>query len=155
MKKYSIAFLFLLSTSFVFASSPILKSQSEYQSDSEKICAKKWTKRGELDQRMYAYCVGGQMDGYGELKVQVSQYGDHAFFAAVSYPYCSKKWTERGVSNTRMIAHCLDQEIEGWKNVVYFRKQHGEDKVDEIVAEAISDYSSWNMAAYKVENHFE
>jgi len=155
MKTYPIALLILVSTSFAFASPPTLKSKSEYQSDSEQICAKDWTKRGELDQRMYDYCLGGQMDGYAELSEQVSQYGAQAFFTDVSYPYCANEWTERGVVNTRMIAHCLGQEIEGWKDVEYFRKQHGAGKVDVIVSGAITQYSSWNMAAYQVKNNFE
>jgi hypothetical protein len=155
MQKNLIGLLFLLAANFAIAAPPTLKSESEYRKDSQQICAKKWTKRGELDQRMYNHCLGGQDDGYAELNVQVSQYGNQAFFSNVSYGYCSEKWTERGVANTRMIAHCLGQEIEGWKDVEYFRKQYGTEKVNPIVSEALADYSSWNMAAYTVKNQFE
>jgi Zn-finger nucleic acid-binding protein len=128
-----------------------LKSQELYLNDSHVICADKWTKRGELDNRMYNHCMKGQMEGYEEVKTY-HQYVDQKFYSQIAYPYCSKKWTKRAVVDTRMLAYCLNQEIEGIKDVMYYREQYSSQQVNSIVGKAISQYGSWNMAAYKVKN---
>jgi len=149
----SLLILFFLSSS-AFAEQPNLKPQHEYQTNSKEICHQKWNKRGELDQRMYQYCYEQQMEGYRKLK-HLHQYADQKFYSEVSYPYCTQKWTKRGVSNPRMISYCLEQEVEGIKDVMYYREQYGEDKVNKIANKAIYQFNSWNMAAYKVKQHFD
>ena len=54
-----------------------------------------------------------------------------------------------------MMAHCLNQEVEGIKDIMYYRQQYGEDKVNQIVGQALANFNSWNMAAYKVRQYFE
>ncbi len=154
MKKWIILILALTLPSSAIAEAPKLKSENEFQRDSQQICTQKWTKRGELDKRMYDHCMEGQMDGYEELK-QLHQYADQDFYSETAFPYCSAKWTKRGVSDARMMAHCLNQEVEGIKDVMYYRKQYGESKVNEIAGRALAQFKSWNMAAYKVKQYFE
>lgn len=154
MLKHTLAAL-LTSLSFAaMAGTPVLKSKEEYQKDSQQICYKKWNKQGNLDRRMYNYCMEGQMDGYKELNY-LHQYANQKFYSDFAFPHCRDKWTKRGVSDTRMMAHCLNQEVEGIKDVMYYREQYGEDKVNQIVSQALADFGSWNMAAYKVKQYFE
>ena len=133
---------------------PILKSREQFQEDSHQICLDKWTKRGEIDNRMFNHCMEGQMDGYSEL-LQLHQYAEQSFYAGTSFPYCQNKWTKRGISDARMMAHCLNQEVEGIKDVMYYREQYAEEKVNQIAGSALSQFHSWNMAAYKVKQHFQ
>ena len=133
---------------------PILKSKERFQEDSKQICYEKWTKRGELDSRMYNHCMETQMDGYSEL-LKLQQYSEQSFYSGTSFPYCQKKWTKRSISDARMMAHCLQQEVEGIKDVMYYREQYGEERVNQIARSALSQFHSWNMAAYKVKRHFQ
>ena len=154
MNKTILTALLLCFSTVSLAEAPELKSKEAYEKDSQQICYDKWNKRGELDRRMYNHCMEGQMDGYEELK-HLHQYADLNFYSDTSFPYCRDKWTKRGISDTRMMAHCLNQEVEGIKDVVYYRKQYGEDKVSQIAGRAIAQFKSWNMAAYKVKQYFE
>ncbi|RRS07221.1 hypothetical protein EAG18_18370 [Pseudoalteromonas sp. J010] len=138
----------------VLAETPKLKSKDDYRNDSHQICVKKWTKRNELDRRMYNHCMEGQMEGYEKVK-ELHLYADQDFYSKTAYPYCIKNWTKRGVVDTRMLAHCLEKEVEGIKDVMYYRKQYGEEQVNKIVGRALSRYGSWNMAAYSVEKAIE
>ena len=149
MKNLVVATCLLLLSSITFAAEPQLKSKAEYKSDSQQICVKNWTKRGELDRRMYNHCMEGQMEGYDKVK-DLHQYANQDFYSKTAYPYCLKNWTKRGVVDTRMLAHCLEQEIEGIEDVMYYRKQYGAEQVNKIVGRALSMYGSWNMAAYSV-----
>ncbi|QAB14230.1 hypothetical protein [Hydrogenovibrio thermophilus] len=154
MKKYFIAVLLYIISMPTSAGSIDLKSKESYEKDSQQICYQKWNKRGELNSRMYKHCMEGQMDGYKELKY-LHQYANQSFYSETAFPYCRDKWTKRGISDTRMMAHCLNQEIEGIKDVMYYREQYGEDTVNRIVARALVQFGSWNMAAYKVKRYFE
>lgn len=154
MKNLLLLMTILLLPSITLAEPPKLKSQEEYSEDSKQICYEEWNKRGNLDQRMFSYCYEQQMEGYRKLK-HLHQYADQSFYSDTSYPYCSEKWTKRGVANPRMISYCLEQEIEGIKDVMYYREQYGEAKVNEIASRAIYQFNSWNMAAYKVKQHFD
>lgn len=136
------------------AEEPQLKSRSEFLTDSQQICNANWTKRGELDVRMYDYCMRNQMDGFEKL-VELHQYASQNFYSEIAFPYCSEKWTKRGVSDASMMAYCLNQEVEGAKDVMYYRKTYGENKVNEIVGVALAQFKSWHMAAYKVKQNFE
>jgi hypothetical protein len=154
MKQLFILILLVLFPIIVIANDIELKAESEFNKDSQEICYKKWNKRGELDQRMFNHCMKGQQEGYEELK-QLHQYSDQGFYSGTSFPYCKKKWTKRGVSDARMMAYCLNQEVEGVKDVMYYREQYGEDNVNKIAGRALVSFNSWNMAAYKVKQHFE
>jgi hypothetical protein len=41
-----------------------------------RLCSEKWTKRGELDQEMFNYCVGNNREGYEKLVAEVTKYND-------------------------------------------------------------------------------
>ena len=154
MIKGILTVLILVISTASLAETPVLKSKDAYKEDSHKICHDKWTKRGELDRRMYNYCMQMQMDGYNEL-VQLHQYANQDFYSKTAFPYCQDKWTNRGVTDTRMMAHCLNQEVEGIKDVMYYREKYGEDRVNQIAGRALAQFKSWQMAAYKVKQHFE
>ena len=131
-----------------------LRSKEDYRSDSNQICAKNWTKRGELDKRMYDHCMEGQMEGFNKL-IALHEYVNQDFYSKTAYPYCLKNWTKREIVDTRMLSHCLNQEVEGIKDVMYYREQYGVEKVNKIADRALSRYSSWRMAAYSVKKAIE
>lgn len=150
-------FVILVMFSFnnlAFAETPKLKTKDGYENDSYEICVKEWTKRGELNRRMYNYCMEQQMKAYYKLK-ELHFYADQSFYSDIAYPYCMKDWSKRGVVNTRMLVYCLEQEVEGIKDVMYYRKQYGEESVNKIAGLALETYGSWRMAAYSVEQAFE
>jgi hypothetical protein len=137
------------SSSRSISTSVSIKSKAEYSSDSQRICKDKWTKRGELDSRMFDYCMKQKAEAYEQLR-SLQKYSNQRFYSEVAFPYCNSEWTKRGVTDTRMLVYCLENEIEGIKDVEYFRKQYGDDKVNRIVAEALSRYGSWRMVAYSL-----
>jgi len=131
-----------------------LKTKEDYRGDSNNICTKNWTKRGDLDQRMYDYCMEGQMKGYDKL-ISLHEYADQGFYSEIAYPHCLREWTKRGVVDTRMLSHCLDDEVEGVKDVDYYRKEYNAKQVNKIADRALSKYGSWKMAAYAVKQAIE
>lgn len=154
MKLFVASLIFLLSAPVLASGAPSLKTEEQYRQDSHRICSEEWTKRGELDRRMYNYCMEQQSEAYQELLV-LHKYADQAFYADTAFPYCSKEWTKRGITNVRMTVYCLNQEVEGIRDVMYFREQYGESQVNAIVSSALSRFGSWRMAAYQVKRHFE
>ena len=154
MRKALLIISCLTFTSSVFADAPKLKSKENYKSDSQQICTKKWTKRGELDHKMYNYCIKYQMEGYERVK-GLHVYADQYFYSNVAYPYCINKWTKRGLVDTSMLAYCLENEIEGIQDVMYYRKRYDEAQINKIVDRALSKYGSWNMVAYSVKQATE
>ncbi len=131
-----------------------LKSKEDYRNGSHQICEKKWTKRGEIDERMYDHCMEGQMEGYHKLK-SLHKYADQEFYSKIAYPYCLKNWDKRGIVDTRMLSYCLDQEVEGMQDVVYYRKQYDAEQVNKIADRALSKYGSWKMASYSLKKATE
>ncbi len=131
-----------------------LKSKADYTSDSNLICARNWTKRGELDQRMYDHCMEGQMEGYDKLKTLHAFIGEE-FYSKTAYPHCVKNWSKRGVVDTRMLSHCLDQEVESVKDLQYYREQYDAEQVNKIANRALYKYGSWKMTAYSVKQAIE
>ncbi|WP_165726475.1 hypothetical protein [Pseudoalteromonas sp. SA25] len=128
---------------------------NNYISNSMAICKKEWTKRGQLDNRMYQHCLKGQLSGIDKVDELNKKYSEREFYFLIAYPYCIKKWTTRGVANPRMIAHCLNSEIEGKKDVDYYRDNYERAAIDKIVETALNKYQSWNMAAYSIKRRIK
>lgn len=125
------------------------KTKAQYHDDSMTICRESWTKRGELDLKMYLHCLEGQEEGYNEV-LSMGKYVKEDFYKNIGFPHCYRQWTKRGVTDTRMLAHCLKQEIDSYNDVVYYRNQYDADSVNAVVSNALVRFGSWNMAAFKV-----
>lgn len=134
--------------------SPLLKTEGEFDSDSRTICTKKWTKRDNLNSEMYSYCLRSQREDYQEL-ITLDKYSNQSFYSDVAFPHCNQKWTKRGITNVSMLTYCLKQEVDGIEDVMYYRKKYGVNNVNAIVGDAIARYGSWNMAAYQVKQAFD
>lgn len=135
--------------------SNLLKKESEYENDSRIICTNKWTKRGELDNKMYLYCLKQQDEGYTEIVALDKLYAEQPFYTKTAFPHCNDKWTKRGITDTNMLSYCLKSEVEGMKDIMYFQEKYGDENVNNVAAMALAQFGSWNMAAYKVKQHFE
>jgi len=93
-----------------------------------KHCRAKWTKLGVLQQDMYDYCVGQDLDGQKEIEFFQLQYSNNSWFSKFAYPACDQKWTKEGVKQLDMIAYCLKQEKDGIDELNYTKQQSGYDK---------------------------
>lgn len=129
------------------------KSKEEFMNDSSQICDSQWRKRGVLNGRMYAYCMGEKVEKYKEIKY-LKPVADKDF-SETAYPYCYDKWTKRGLSDTNMISYCLKNEIEGIKDIRYYYETYDNNEVRRIVNTYMSRNGSWNFTAYMVKKRFE
>lgn len=138
-----------------FAAAPSLKSPDQYRQYSQQICRDEWTTRGDLNQRMYRFCMEQQTEAHKDLLHLHRQHGDQSFYADTAFPHCSDQWTNRGVTNVRMKVHCLNQEVEAVKDLMYLRDKHGAGIVDPIAERGLRRFGSWRMAAYTVERELQ
>lgn len=151
MFKFRLLLLGIISTSVVAtANANQLKSDEEYKADSDVLCKEQWTKRGELNSRMYQYCMSKKMDGLAELKHLHKTYNSQRFYSDIAYPHCVDKWTQRDIADASMLSYCLTQEVEGYKDYEYYRGKFSALEVDAISKNAIQRFGSWRMVSYKL-----
>lgn len=94
----------------------------EILADFEKHCKKENTKKGELNQEMYDYCIKQEMEGYDNLKFLESKYKDLSWLTDLEVKI-KEYWTKEGVVNWQMVNYNLDKEIEASSEVEYGLKQ--------------------------------
>lgn len=116
-------------------------------SDAQRVCTTEWTKRGELDQRMYNHCIEQQNESISGLAHIIDTQKGHRRYP-LSLAYCYQEWRKQGISNPRMTEHCMEQEIEAWKDIDYYRGIYNSDTVDNLVHKGMMRYGSWRMGVY-------
>lgn len=86
--------------------------------DCDSYCKKEWTKRGELDERMYNYCVQKEKEGYDKMRGLEQKHK--------SYPWVEKlkndiitKWSKSGVTQWQMVGYNLEKEIDAYLDIEY------------------------------------
>jgi len=140
MKKYLL--LVLLLPSLVNAAT----FPSKESARSGEHCKSEWTKRGELDQRMYDYCMKREGEGYAEALILMEKYKNQPWIQDV-INFSIKEWTKAGVRQDSMVKFSMAKIIDGWEDMVYESKQPGFNK-----AKHQSCQSKWgvqfNMVAY-------
>ena len=92
-------------------------------SNSEIFCTDKWTKRGELDNRMYHYCLEREEEGWFEAKNLYNNYINYPWIDSL-LDFAIQKWTKRGVIQYRMVAYQMNLEIEGYLDIEYLKNNN-------------------------------
>ena len=149
MKILIFLFVFLLNFNTIRAETYFDKNESDVLNDSKSICTDQWTKRGVLDDRMFNYCMRVKQEGFNKF-LEINKYKNQSFYSDIAYPYCAGQWVKRGVFDAEMMSFCLNQEIEGVKDVIFYRKEYGDEIINPIVEDALSRFKSWNMASYLI-----
>lgn len=122
----------------------------------EKHCEQKWTERGELNSRMYRYCMNQQEDGFYRAKLLYRTYsagGEKVPDMDGILAFAHSKWAHGRGGNYewRMVAFEMKKQIDGYLETQYIASsgavsQSGQDRC----------YSKWlqmgrplwNMVAY-------
>lgn len=117
--------------------------------DAQSVCTTEWTKRGELNQRMYNHCMEQQRESITGLTYIIDTQKGHRRYP-LSLAYCYQEWRKQGISNPRMTEHSMEQEIEAWKDIDYYRGIYNSDTVDNLVHKGMMRYGSWRMGVYHV-----
>ncbi len=107
--------LMLLGISIV-ANSASLKSFSN--KSAEGHCKKAWTKRGQIDVKMFDFCMNNQKEGYSNAKHYLKEYSGVSFLNEI-VSYAQKKWLTRKQFDYSMVAYEIKQESEGFLDVEY------------------------------------
>lgn len=89
---------------------------------SDELCKAQWTKRGELDQGMYDYCMERESEGYDEALLLIKRYNQQPWIQAV-IDFAIKKWTKTGIRQDSMVHYAIQQMTEGWEDLAYEAKQ--------------------------------
>jgi len=92
-------------------------------SHSESYCADRWTKRGELDRRMYNFCLDQEEEGWFEAKGLYYKYIDYPWIDTL-LDFSIEKWSERGIIQYRMVGYQMGIEIEGYLDIEYLKKNN-------------------------------
>lgn len=88
----------------------------------DSYCREEWTKRGELDQRMFKFCVGKETKGHAEIKEVLKKFGQQPWMATL-FPAVWAEWTKRGVTQYSMVAYALKKEADSFLDYEYERKK--------------------------------
>ena len=111
--------LILLFTFFLFNSISAASNFPKYdESQPDKLCKDKWTKRGVLDENMYNYCMGNAQDGYNEAFDIYKEFQTMDWINDV-LKHSYEKWTERGNTDYRMFAYEMNLQKEGFLDLEY------------------------------------
>ena len=105
--------------------------------DMDTHCRAEWTKRGELDKRMYDYCIKQEKEGYDEMLYIIEKNKNYEWLQDLKSDIIIK-WTKAGVTQWRMVGYALEQELDAYLDLQY-GLSHGEfNKADYNVC-----YTKW------------
>ena len=119
------------------------------------FCEDKWTKRGELDQKMFNYCMRQQSDGHDkalslEAKHSVNGSKPVELFDQV-IQFSLEKWAKPSKYQMNMVAYEMEKQVEGFLDVDYLVSQGKTDAG--LVNQCRTKWlPQWNMVAYCLEN---
>jgi hypothetical protein len=119
----------------------------------DAYCRNEWTKRGELDQNMFDFCVAQEKKGYDDLIDAVKKYGKNEWAASLFNAIWSE-WTKRGVTQYRMVAYNMSREGDAFLDYQYEAKQPKYDaaKMAACAAEWQHHASRWTQTMYCYKN---
>lgn len=120
------------------------------------FCEKKWTKRGELNQRMYNYCMRQQRNGVVELNMLLENHGpggtkDELPNLSEVLDYALERYTNPSNYQMNMVRYSVNTMIEGFLDVQYGYSQ-GEFNEEQIKACASERAPQWDMIHYCLKN---
>lgn len=119
----------------------------------DSFCRDEWTKRGELDQRMFRYCVSQETRGHAEMLATLKKFDSKPWMSAL-FPAIWMEWTKRGITQYRMVGHALKQECDKFLDYEYERKQSqfNARKMDACAQEWRLHASRWSMTVHCYKN---
>ena len=109
-------------------------------------CQEQWTKRGVLDQSMYNYCVGKDIEGYQNLSYLVQKYNNLTWIQKAINDSVNKR-TKKGSRQDSMVYYSLNQMIDGWEELSYQSKQPNFNKARYQMCQQKWDFD-FNMVLY-------
>ena len=93
---------------------------SEYKT----LCEEEWTKKGVIDQRMVAHCIGEQQKGYQEVQFLIKKFENRKWIqGAVNISI--NKWIKKGLRDDRMVAYELTNITDGFEELVIASNKPG------------------------------
>ncbi len=118
-------------------------------SNAEAHCRGEWTKRGELNNRMYNHCLGIEKAGHANMLHVLTEYGTQEWMATL-FPAIWNAWTKRGVTQYQMVGYNLKNEADKFLDFKYEGKQPSYDrsKMNRCVGQWRGDDSRWSMTMY-------
>lgn len=85
----------------------------------DKYCKDEWTKMGQLNQRMYDFCMKQEQKGFDQVQLVRKELGTQAWFTNFVDKQCHEHWTKAGVIQFNMVAACFRTEKEGHDEMAY------------------------------------
>lgn len=117
-------------------------------------CDRKWTKRGERDDRMFDHCVKTQAKGFEEIKDALVEYKGTPFIANM-FINLIDTWTERDFTDYRLIASELRDNGESYLNIEW-ELNNADDEVRPILrTHLIYTFNPKNASYRSVEREIE
>jgi len=116
----------------------------------KSLCKEKWSKRGVLDQRMYDYCLGQDLDSYKDLQYLISQSSEIPGIGNI-LEFSIDKWYQSDA--WRMVRYEVDKQKEGFLDVEYMMS-NGEslEKLNSCKSQWLKlDSPQWDMVRYCLE----
>lgn len=118
-------------------------------------CEDQWTKRGNLDRKMYNYCMERQVDGYNDAMSLMKKYSSIADIDKIAN-YSVRKWLKARQYQYEMVAYEMERQIDSFLNVAYGVKSGDYTEAD--VLPCLSkwyrgDKPQWDMVAYCLERN--
>jgi hypothetical protein len=71
-------------------------------------CRDQWTKRGELDDQMYRFCVKRAHEGYLDFVHAINEYKNERRLVN----FVQSKWTKRGIRNDALMGFEMKMQID-------------------------------------------
>jgi hypothetical protein len=86
-----------------------------------EFCSGKWTERGVLDDRMFNYCMGQQVDGHAKALDLYDKYTNIEPVGLIDdvVRFALTKWATRREYQMDMVAYEIEQQGEAFLNIAY------------------------------------
>tara|TARA_B100000575_G_C23054426_1_gene606968 strand:+ start:517 stop:981 length:465 start_codon:yes stop_codon:yes gene_type:complete len=116
MKKI-VLFLFIIFISFSYKNIILANNFFYDLSKVTDTCKEKWTERGELDERMFQYCMKQQDEGYKDaVYLMENKYQNIPLIDQV-LTYAMNKWLTRKEYDYNMVRYEIEEQSEGYLDV--------------------------------------
>jgi hypothetical protein len=119
------------------------------KSNVDTFCRGEWTKRGELDQSMFGYCVRKETDAHADLRATLKRLKLEKWTQGL-FPRIWAEWTKAGVTQYTMVAYGLKGEEDSLKTYRYDWEHHTvtEAKAKECSEKWEGNSKQWTMTVY-------
>ncbi len=114
----------------------------------EEHCTEEWTKRGELDKRMFSHCVRTETAAHAKMLATLKKQGKQSWMQ-VAFPAVWDKWTKRGITRYSLVAFSIERESDSFLTYEYEKKQPSFDAAKMSKCEdGHSDEIQWSQTMF-------